>query len=38
MVMRFDGFYPLPVSNRSIFYLYGTALINLRRHATMTIL
>jgi len=36
MVMRFDGFYPLPVSNRSIFYLYGTALINLRRHATVT--
>lgn len=35
MVMRFDGFYPLPVSNRSILYLYGTALINLRRHATV---
>jgi len=36
MVMRFDGFYPLPVSNRSILYLYGNALINLRRHATVT--
>jgi hypothetical protein len=36
MVIRFDGFYPLPVSNRSIFYLYGNALINLRRHATIT--
>ena len=36
MVMRFDGFYPLPVSNRSILYLYGNASINLRRHATIT--
>jgi hypothetical protein len=36
MVMRFDGFYPLPVSNRSILYLYGNAYINLRRHANIT--
>jgi len=35
-VLRFDGFYPLPVSNRSILYLYGNAFINLRRHATVT--
>jgi hypothetical protein len=36
MVMRVDGFYPLPVSNKSILYLYGNAYINLRRHATVT--
>lgn len=35
-VLRFDGFYPLPVSNRSILYLYGNAFINLRKHATVT--
>jgi hypothetical protein len=36
LVLRLDGFYPLPVSDKSIFYLYGTALINLRRQATIS--
>lgn len=35
-VLRLDGFYPLPVSDKSIFYLFGTALINLRRQAKVT--
>lgn len=36
MIIRFDGFYPLPVSDRSILYLYGSALINLRKRADIT--
>jgi len=36
MIIRFDGFYPLPVSDRSILYLYGSALINLRKRAAIT--
>lgn len=36
MVLRLDGFYPLPVGDSSIFYLYGTSFINLRRSGNIS--
>lgn len=30
-VLRFDGFYPLPILNTSSVYIYGTAVLNIRR-------
>jgi hypothetical protein len=34
LVVRIDGVYPLPVSQRSILYLYGNASLTFRRHST----